>query len=176
MSLDKIKKLRETTSLGIKECKKALTDSKGDFDQALAILRQRGIEVIEKKKTRTTSQGLIESYVHFGGNLGVLVEVNCETDFVARTDIFKKFAKDLAMHIAATAPEYLSEEEVPENVLNEAEDKKQLIKEKCLMAQSFVKDASLTIDAYLKQVVAQTGENIKIKRFIRYSLGEGNES
>lgn len=174
MTLDKIKKLRASTSVGINECKKALTEAKGDYDKALAILKQRGITIVDKKKDRKTSQGLIEAYVHFGGNLGVLVEVKCETDFVARTDIFKKFAKDIAMHIAATAPKYISEDEISEEELQNAANRDEYVKEKCLLKQYFVKDNSQTIEEYLKQVIVQTGENVVIKRFVRFSLG-GND-
>ena len=176
MSIDEIKKLRASTSLGIGECKKALTEAKGDFDKALVILKQRGITIINKKKDRQTSQGVIEAYVHFGGNLGVLVEVNCETDFVARTGIFKKFAKDVAMHIAAVAPKYISQENIPQEELEEISDRDEYIKENCLLEQYFVKDNSQTISDYLKQIIAQTGENVIIKRFVRFSLGEKDET
>ncbi len=172
MSLEKIKQLRELTSLGIAECKKALVESNGDFDKALKILRQRGVEVIEKKKGRMTSQGLIEAYVHFGGNLGALVEVNCETDFVARTDAFKKFVKDIAMHIAASNPRYLKREDIPEEEKAKIENIDEYAKENCLMEQVFVKDSSKTIEDYLKEIISQTGENIVIKRFCRFYLGE----
>lgn len=172
MSLDKIKKLREITSLGISECKKALEEGEGDFDKALAILKKRGIEIIEKKKNRQTSQGLIEAYIHFGGNLGALVEVNCETDFVAHTDIFKKFVKDIAMHIAAIGPRYIRKEDIPQEELKKIDNLEEYTKNFCLLNQIFVKDNSLTIEDYLKQVSSQTGENIVIKRFSRFSLGE----
>lgn len=172
MSLDKIKKLRELTSLGINECKKALEEGGGDLDKALNILKKRGIEITEKKKDRQTSKGLIEAYVHFGGNLGVLVEVNCETDFVARTEIFKKFVKDLAMHIAALGPKYIREEDIPQEELKKIDNLQEYTKTFCLLNQIFVKDNSLTIEEYLKQVSAQTGENIVIKRFTRFVLGE----
>ncbi len=172
MSLDKIKKLRDATSLGISECKKALAEAEGDYDKALGILKKRGIEVSAKKKERVASQGVVEAYVHFSGKLGALVEVNCETDFVARTDIFKKFAKDLAMHIAAANPLYVNKEDVPEEELENAKDKEAFIKEACLLLQGFVKDSSQTVHDYLQQVISQTGENVVIKRFVRYSLGE----
>ncbi len=172
MSLDKIKKLRENTSLGINECKKALEEGGGDFNKALEILKKRGIEVIAKKKDRKTSQGIIEAYLHFGGNLGSLVEINCETDFVARTDIFKKFAKDIAMHIAATNPQYLKKEDLPKADLGKDVNPEEHAKEHCLLSQIFVKDSSLNIEDYLRQVISQTGENIIIKRFVRFSLGE----
>ncbi len=172
MSLEKIKKLRETTSLGIKECKKALEEVGGDFNKAYDVLKKRGLEIIEKKKDRETSQGLVESYIHFGGNLGVLVEINCETDFVARTDIFKKFAKDISMHIAAVNPKYLKKEDISKEELENIKDIDIYSKEYCLLSQTFVKDNSFSIEDYLKQVISQTGENIVIKRFVRFSLEE----
>ncbi len=168
--LDKIKKLRELTSLGISECKKALEKAGGDFDGALKILKERGAQILEKKKERVTKQGLIEAYIHFGGNLGAMVEVNCETDFVARTDVFKKFVKDVAMQIAATNPKYLRKEDVPKEVLEQLEDAENYVKENCLLNQLFIKDSTKTVEDYLKEVVSQTGENIVIKRFVRFSL------
>ncbi len=170
MSLPDIKKLREMTSLGISECKKALQETKGDFDRALAILKKKGAQIMEKKKDRATSQGLVESYIHFGGNLGSLVEVNCETDFVARTEVFKKFVKDIAMQVAAVNPKYLKKEDVPADELSKSDDQEKYVKEHCLLEQLFVKDNALTVSEYLRQVVSQTGENIVIKRFSRFSL------
>lgn len=170
MSMTEIKKLREMTSLGISECKKALHDSKGDFNKALAILKEKGASIMDKKKDRVTSQGLIESYIHFGGNLGSLVEVNCETDFVARTEVFKKFTKDIAMQVAATNPKYLNKESIPAQELSKIDDIGLYTKEHCLIEQVFIKDNTLTVDQYLKQVVSQTGENVVIKRFARFSL------
>jgi len=175
MSVEIIKKLRDLTSLGIADCRKALIDGEGDFDKALEALKKRGIELLEKKKDRKTTSGLIESYIHFGGNLGALVHVSCETDFVAKTELFKKFAKDVAMHVAAMSPLYMSKEDVAEEELAKAEDSALYIKESCLLEQSFVKDSSKTIHSYLQEVVSQIGENIVIKRFSRFSLGE-NES
>lgn len=176
MSLDAIKKLREQTSLGINDCKQALKEAEGDFGKALKVLRAKGADVLKKKGSRTASQGVVESYIHFGGNIGVLVEVNCETDFVARTDLFKKFAKDMAMHIAAIAPEYISEDEIPADILEQVKNKEDYIKKTCLLMQSFVKDSSLTVGDYLKKVVSQTGENMKIRRFVRFVVGEDDEA
>lgn len=170
MSLADIKKLREMTSLGINECKKALHDSKGDFDKALKVLKEKGASIMAAKKDRKTSQGIIQAYVHFGGNLGALVEINCETDFVARTEVFKKFAKDIAMQVAAVNPKYLKREDVPQEVIHAVEEKEQYFKEHCLLEQIYVKDNALTVADYLKQVVSQTGENVIIKRFSRFSL------
>ncbi|MCD6583272.1 MAG: elongation factor Ts [Candidatus Omnitrophica bacterium] len=172
MSIEKIKKLRELTSLGIGECKKALYDAGGDVEKALEILKKRGIELREKKKERTTSQGLVEAYIHFGGNLGSLVEVNCETDFVAHTDVFKKFVKDIAMHIAAADPKYLDKEDIPKEELKVVNNIEEYAKSHCLLQQPFIKDNSLTVGDYLNQVISQTGENIVIRRFVRFSLGE----
>jgi len=170
MSLTDIKKLREMTSLGINECKKALHDSKGDFDKALKVLKEKGASIMASKKARKTSQGIIQAYVHFGGNLGSLVEINCETDFVARTEVFKKFAKDIAMQVAATNPKYLKREDITQEALSAIEEKEQYFKEHCLLEQPYVKDNALTVADYLKQVVSQTGENVIIKRFSRFSL------
>jgi len=171
MSLDTIKKLREMTSIGINECRKALGDANGDFDKALKALRERGANVMEKRSGRTVSQGLIESYIHFSGNLGALVEVNCETDFVARTEVFKKFAKDVAMQVAACGAKYMKKDDVPVEVLAKAENADEYKKQFCLMEQSFVKDSKLTVAAYLQDVISQTGENVVIRRFTRFALG-----
>jgi len=172
MSLTEIKKLRDMTSLGINDCKKALTEAKGDFDKALEILRNKGIQTLAKKSLRSAGQGRIDSYIHFGGNLGVLVEVNCETDFVARTDVFKAFVKDIAMQIAAANPEYINKDDVPKEVLEPIEDKDAYCKQSCLLEQSFIKDSKLSVADYLREVVSKTGENVVIRRFIRFSLGE----
>lgn len=176
MDVAKIKKLREVTSSGISECKKALEEAGGDFDKALEILKKRGAAILEKKGGRQTKQGVIEAYVHFSGNLGALVEVNCETDFVARTDVFKKFAKDIALQVAAMEPKYLTAEEIPSEEKEKVENIDEYIKQVCLLEQPFVKDNSLTIKDYLRQVVSQLGENIAIKRFVRFSLGEDNNA
>ncbi|MDP2924073.1 MAG: elongation factor Ts [Candidatus Omnitrophota bacterium] len=170
MGLDDIKKLRELTSLGINDCRKALEETEGNFDKALEILRNKGIRVMEEKKGRKTSQGLIEAYVHFGGNLGALVEVNCETDFVARTEVFKKFVKDVAMHIAATNPKYLRRQDIPQEELASIVNIDEYARENCLLEQLFVKDNIVTVEGYLHQVVSQTGEKVVIGRFSRFSL------
>lgn len=175
MGLSDIKKLRGLTSLGINDCKKALSESEGDFDKALKILKSKGAQMLEKKGSRATGQGVIDSYVHFGGNLAALVEVNCETDFVARTDLFKKFVKDIAMQVAAANPEHVAKEDIPENVLKDVKSKEEYIKQYCLLEQAFVKNSKLLIGDYLKDTVSKTGENIVIKRFVRFSLGEADE-
>ena len=175
MSLETIKKLREMTSVGINECRKALGEANGDFDKALKALRERGASIMEKKSGRTASQGLIESYIHFSGNLGAIVEVNCETDFVARTEVFRKFAKDVAMQVAACGAKYIKKEEVPDQALAKAENAEEYKKQFCLLEQPFVKDTKLTVGGYLQNVVAQTGENVVIKRFVRFALGGNND-
>ncbi|MCM8786489.1 MAG: elongation factor Ts [Candidatus Omnitrophica bacterium] len=170
--LNDIKKLRELTSVGVSECKKALEEAKGDLNKALELLKKRGAEVFEKKKDRLTLQGRIESYVHFNGNVGALVELNCETDFVANTDVFKKFAKDLAMHIAAASPKYITRKEIPQEILLNITDSEEYAKKNCLLEQVFIKDDTMTVGQCLQNIIAQTGENIVIKRFSRFCLGE----
>ncbi|OQX82189.1 MAG: hypothetical protein B6D56_00310 [Candidatus Omnitrophica bacterium 4484_70.1] len=170
--IEKIKKLRGLTSAGVKECKKALEEAEGDLDKALKILKERGAQISRKKEERETKEGIIEAYVHFGKNLGALVEINCETDFVARTEIFRNFAKDVAMQVAAANPKYLTKEEIPQEVLEKVEDEEAFVRENCLLNQLFVKDTSKTVEDYLKEVVSQTKENIVIKRFVRFSLGD----
>ena len=175
MGLSDIKKLRGLTSLGINDCKKALSESEGDFDKALKILKSKGAQMLEKKGSRMTGQGVIDSYVHFGGNLAALVEVNCETDFVARTDLFKKFVKDIAMQVAAANPEHVAKEDISEDVLKDVKNKDEYIKQYCLLEQAFIKNSKLLVGDYLRDTVSQTGENIVIKRFVRFSLGESDE-
>jgi elongation factor Ts len=171
MSLDTIKKLRELTSVGINECKKALGDAGGDFDKALKALKERGAQIMEKKGSRVASQGLIDSYIHFSGNLGAMVEVNCETDFVARTEVFKQFVKDIAMQVAAIGPKYIKKADVPQEVLAKCESPEDYVKQYCLMEQAFVKDSKLSIADYLRDVISKTGENVVIRRFTRFALG-----
>ena len=170
--LDKIKKLRETTGLGISDCKKALVEAQGDMGKALELLKQRGIAIMEKKAGKATHQGVVESYVHFSRNVGALVEINCQTDFVAKTEDFRKFAKDIAMHIAAMGPKYISADHIEPEVLEKVEDREGFIKNNCLMEQAFVKDSSVSIKEYLNSVIAKTGEKVVIKRFARFSLGD----
>ncbi|MBD3245420.1 MAG: elongation factor Ts [Candidatus Omnitrophica bacterium] len=172
MKVEDVKKLREMTSLGVKDCKNALQEASGDVDKALTILRQKGIRMMEKRQGRVAQQGRIESYVHFGGNLGVLVEVNCETDFVARTDVFKAFTKDIAMQVAAASPVYVSREEIPESEAEGVKDIEAYAKQYCLLDQQFIKDSKLTIAEYLKNIVSQTGEKVVIRRFVRFVVGE----
>jgi len=172
--VESIKKLRDMTGFGIADCKKALTESNGNYDKALEILRARGAEILAKKSDRVANQGLIDAYVHFSQSMAAMVEVNCETDFVAKSEDFKKFVKDVVMHIAAVGPKYVSVNDVPADVLagKTEDEKKDYIKETCLLEQAFVKNPKLTIGDYLNDIGAKIRENIKIRRFTRYSLGE----
>lgn len=189
-----VKELRDKTGTGMMDCKKALKETDGDLVKAVEWLRKKGISKAEKRSGRATNQGQVFSYIHPGGRVGVLVEVNCETDFVAKTDGFLSMCKDVAMQIAAVSPLYVQREEVPqevvENELNiyktqaENEKKPANIAEKialgrigkyygevCLMEQAFVKDPNKTIKEYLSETIAKTGENISVRRFVRYELG-----
>jgi elongation factor Ts len=166
--VDEIRQLREETSCGVIDCKKALEESKGDFQKAKEILRKRGLEMAAKKAGRIATEGRVETYIHTGSKIGVMVEVNCETDFVARNDDFIKFSRDLAMHIAALAPMYIRKEDIPEDIL----DKETFAKEHCLLCQKYVKDQSKTITDYLNELISKIGENIQIRRFTRFKIGE----
>lgn len=190
-----VKELRERTGAGMMECKKALVEAKGDIGEAEVVLRKHGIASAGKKASRATRQGLIGSYIHAGGQLGVMVEVNCESDFVARTDDFQEMVHDIAMHIAAADPKYLRREDVPADVLdkereiarerarNEGKPEKILdrivegrvskfYEEVCLLEQPFVKEATLTIEQLVKTKIAKLGENISIARFTRFKVGD----
>lgn len=171
-SLDAIKELRELTSCGVIECKKALEEAQGDMEKAKQILQKRGLEIAAKKGSRLTKEGRVETYVHLGNKIGVIVEVNCETDFVAKNEDFCAFTKDIAMHIAAMAPKYITQEDIPADVLIQQKDQGAFIKENCLLNQPFVKDPKITIQDYLNSLIAKIGENILISRFIRYKIGE----
>ena len=165
ISADAIKELRERTSAGIMDCKNALQDANGDMDQAIALLRERGIATVAKKASRAANEGLIETYVHAGGRIGVIVELNCETDFVARTDDFKELAHNIALQVAAMDPQAIDDER-PLDDLDTSDG------EPRLLHQPFVKDSSQTIGNLLTDTVAKVGENIVIRRFVRYGLGE----
>ena len=192
-----VKELREKSGAGMMDCKKALTETNGDMDKAVDFLREKGLASVAKKSSRIASEGIVEAYVH-GGRIGVLVEVNSETDFVAKNEEFKNFVKDIAMQIAAVAPKYVSREEVPaeeveheKNVLTEqarGENKPEHIIEKmvegrlekfyeeiCLLDQDFIKDSDKKIRDILNDLIAKIGENIKIRRFVRFEVGEGLE-
>ncbi|MDD5059887.1 MAG: elongation factor Ts [Candidatus Omnitrophica bacterium] len=171
-SVDAIKELRELTSSSVAHCKKALEEAKGDIKQAIILLRKQGLEIAAKKQSRSAKEGRVESYIHHGNKIGVLLEVNCESDFVARNEEFIKFTKDLAMQIAATSPEYIKKEDVPEEALKHEKNKDDFYKNNCLLEQVFVKDPGLTIKDYLGSIVAKIGENVIIRRFARYKIGE----
>lgn len=172
LSLDKIKQLREATSLGVSDCRRALEESKGDIAKALEILKKRGIELAANKSERPALAGRIVSYVHFDNRIGVLLEVNCETDFVARNEEFVKFASDVALQIAAINPKYIKKENVSEEVSKGSDDLEAFYKENCLLEQPFVKEPSIMIKDYLNSIVAKVGENIVIRRFVRFQLGQ----
>ncbi len=189
-----VKELRDKTNAGMMDCKKALGETAGDMEKAVDLLRQKGLAVAAKRAGRETKEGLVESYIHAGGKLGVMVEVGCETDFVAKTDDFKTFVKDVAMHIAAVNPIAVSREEVPAEILQREKDiyinqalesgKPQQIVEKmvggkvekylaeiCLLEQKFVKNPDLSIQDLLNELIAKMGENISIKQFARFQIG-----
>ncbi len=191
-----IKELRERTSAGLNDCKKALAETNGDMDKAADYLREKGLAAAAKKAGRIASEGIVESYIHGNGRIGVLVEVNCETDFVARNDLFRSFVKDVAMQIAASSPLYVSKEDVPAEdiekekavlraqALNEGKPEKivdkmvegrisKFYEEYCLMEQSFVKDPEKKVSDILNGLIATIGEKISVRRFIRYEMGEG---
>ena len=168
-----IQKLRELTSAGVIDCKHALEIAKGDFDKAKQELRKKGKAIAAKKSSRQTGEGRIEAYVHMHNKIGVLVEVNCETDFVSKCEEFKKFTKDLAMQIAALNPSYLKKEDVPKNIVKEHKDSlEDFYKRSCLLEQTFIKNDKQTIKDYLIEIIAKVGENIVVRRFIRFQLGE----
>lgn len=191
-----VKELREKTGAGMMDCKKALSETSGDFEKAIEYLRKKGIASAAKKAGRATKEGSVSSYIHGEGRVGVLVEVNCETDFVARTEQFKSFVRDVSMHIAAASPQWVTPEEVPADIIAKekeiavaqmqasgkpaavlekiAEGKiKKFYEDNCLMQQVFVKDPNKTIEQLLKETIAGLGENMTIRRFARFVLGEG---
>ncbi len=167
-----VKELRERTGAGIKECRDILTETNGDMDAAIAILRERGIEAAAKKQEREVGDGRIEIYVHPGSRLAAMIEVNCETDFVARTEDFISLTRDLALHVAAVNPLYLQASDVPEAAIAESGMTPQKYYEQyVLMAQPYVKDATMTIEDKVKDGIARLGENIVIRRFARFEVG-----
>jgi len=190
-----VKELREKTSAGMMDCKKALTETEGDMEKAVELLREKGLAAVAKKAGRVAAEGLVDAYIH-GGRIGVLVEVNSETDFVAKNEEFKTFVKDVAMQIAASNPLYVSREEVPRDQIEKEEDflRKQALnegkpekivdkmvegriekyyKEVCLLEQDFVKNPDITVGDLLTDKVAKIGENLNIRRFSRFEVGEG---
>lgn len=190
-----VKALRERTGAGVLDCKRALEETGGDLEEATRLLRQRGLAIATKKAGRLAEEGLVEAYIHAGGRLGALVEINCETDFVARTEEFQRLAHDLAMQVVASNPHYLRPEDIPPEVI---EEKKRLVLSElegqnkpehlwerivegkleryydqvCLLRQPFIKDEGLTVEEVITEGVARLGENIVIRRFVRYELGE----
>ncbi len=190
-----VKELRDKTGAGILDCQKALSESGNDIDKAIDYLRQKGMAAAQKKAGRETNQGLVHAYIHMGGKIGVLIEVNCETDFVARNEEFKTFVNDLALQIAAAKPSYVKREDVPpqvvekERTIYEAQAKEmgkppaawpkiiegkleKFYQESCLLEQSFIKDPTVTVKDLLSQKIAKIGENMHVRRFTRYQLGE----
>lgn len=193
VDISSITKLREQTGAGILECKSALTEVNGDFEKALEIIKKKGITKAAKKEERVTTEGRIGSYIHTNGKLGVLVELNCETDFVAKNEVFQQFLKDICMQVAATKPMVVKREDIsadiieeqkkifmeeakgkPENIVEKIISGKfeNFYKEKCLLEQPFIKDDTKTIQDLLIANIAKIGENIKIKRFVRFEVGE----
>jgi elongation factor Ts len=172
ISTQLIKELRELTSASIAHCKKALEETGGDVKKAAVLLRRQGLEIANQKQSRVAKEGRIESYVHHGNKIGVLLEVNCESDFVARNSDFAQFAKDICMQITACNPTYIKKEDIPEEVIKQEHNKEEFLKAHCLMDQPFIKDPSITIRDYLGSMVAKIGENIVLRRFTRYKIGE----
>jgi len=193
ISMEKVKRLREETLAGILDCKQALEETKGDIERAKKILREKGTKIAEKKVGKKTTQGAIVSYIHHNGKVGTMVEIHCQSDFVARNASFQKFAKDIAMHITAFNPRWISSQDIPESVMEEeksiikiqaekqgkppkivekiVEGKiKAFYKEVCLLEQPFFKEEKMTVKDYLQQFIAKVSENVKIHRFVRYEL------
>ena len=165
IQIDRIKELRAQSGAGIMACRNALLETEGDMGKALQILKEQSLFKAEEKSKRLASQGLIETYIHIGGRIGAMVEVNCESDFVARTDEFKELAHDLAMQIAAQDPQFISKEQIPEEVDIEPETA-------CLLLQPFIKNPEQTIQDIITEAVAKVGENIKVTKFARFELGQ----
>jgi elongation factor Ts len=164
VSADTVKKLRDLTGAGVLDCKKALEEAGGELEKAKEILRQRGAAIAQKKAAQETRQGLVEAYIHPDGRLGALVELNCQTDFVARTDGFRALAHDLAMQVAATDPQHIALDELPAGSDGNPQ-------ELCLLAQPFIRDPSRTVEDIINEIIAKTGENIRVRRFARFHLG-----
>ncbi len=190
-----VKELRIKSGIGMMDCKKALIESNGDFGKAIEYLRKKGMSAAAKRSSKTAKDGAVASYIHMGGKIGVMVEINCETDFVAKTDDFRATAKDIAMHIAAANPRYLKPEEIPEDILEKEKDiyrsqalaegkpekildriidgkLKKFYEDVCLLEQKFVKDTDISVRTLVNNMIAKTGENIVVRRFARFQLGE----
>lgn len=195
ISKEMVKALRERTGAGVLDCKRALEETGGDLEEATRLLRQRGLAIAAKKAGRVAEEGLVEAYIHAGGRLGALVEINCETDFVARTEEFQRLAHDLAMQVVASNPQYLRPEDIPSEVIEEKkrlflselqeQNKPEHLLERivegkmeryydrvCLLRQPFIKDEGLTVEEAITEGIAKLGENIVVRRFVRYELGE----
>jgi len=189
ISTEKLKELRSRTGAGIVDCRNALQQAGGDLDKAAEILRAKGLAIAEKKAARMAGEGLIEAYIHTGGKLGAMVEVNCETDFVARTDEFRRLARDLAMQVTAAAPQFVSREEIPEKALEEQRSRiaeelagrpkaavdgrlEKWLGEVVLLEQPFIKDEHRRVKDVITEAVARIGENIQVRRFARFRIGE----
>jgi elongation factor Ts len=198
ISASMVRELREKTNAGMMDCKRALEETSGDFEKAVDWLRTKGLTSAAKKAGRVAAEGIVEAYIHGEGRIGVLLEVNCETDFVARTEGFREFVKNISLHIAATSPLSISPEDVPQALLErerhvltdkakeqgKKEDMipkivegqiKKWLAESCLLEQTYIKNPDIKIGDYLKETIAKTGENIVIRRFVRFELGEGIE-
>lgn len=198
ITASEVKELREKTGAGMMDCKKVLTEANGDMEKAIELLREKGLAAAVKKSSRIAAEGVVDSYIHMGGKIGVLLEVNCETDFVAKTDEFKALVKDIAMQIAAANPKYLRKEDVDTaelekekeilraQALNEGKPEKivdkmvegriqKYFKEVCLLEQPFVKDPDKSVQDLVTEKIAKIGENISVRRFVRYEMGEGLE-
>jgi len=195
ITAEKVKELRQRTGIGVMECKQALKESKGDIEKAIVVLRKKGYARAKDKMSRDTAEGIVGSYIHLNGKIGVLIEVNCESDFVARNDEFRELVKNIAMHIAASAPKYISSDEILPEVL---EEEREIIREQfkdskkppeilerivqgklgkfyeevCLLDQAYIKDDKISIKQLVASYVAKLGENIRIKRFARFELGK----
>ena len=190
-----VKELRERTGAGMMDCKRALVETDGDFDKAVTLLREKGLAAASKRAGRETAEGVVESYIHMGGRIGVLIEVNCETDFVAKTDQFRTLARDLAMQVAASRPLYVSRDEVPEDViererqiyrtqaLNEGKPEKvadrivegkleKFYQEVCLLDQPFIREPEKSVEELIRETIGLLGENITVRRFARFERGE----
>jgi elongation factor Ts len=198
ISAQQVKELREKTGAGMMDCKKALTEAAGDLEQAIVILRKKGLASAQKKAGRAAAEGMVGHYIHMGGKIGVLVEVNCETDFAARSDDFQTLVKDIAMHIAASNPRWARREDVtpqelqkekeiykdqarasgkPEHIVDKIAEGKleSFYKETCLYDQAFVKDPNISVEQLINNLIGKIGENIRVRRFVRYVTGEGLE-
>lgn len=165
ITVDTVKALREQSGAGVMECRSILEETAGDIDKAIEVLKERNLYKAEKKRLRAATQGLVEAYVHMGGRIGAMIELNCETDFVARTDEFKQLAHDLAMQVAAMSPQFVAKEEIPAGSDADAPSA-------CLLLQPFIKCTDMTVQTLIDQTIARLGENIRVGRFARFEVGE----